>query len=318
MIGVKRLLITSALAAIFVNIASAEEFKPSRIVHTQTEGKDITQTITVLNYDGSGRLVKFIEYYVGHEADPRFNIDLVWNTNEVIASGLVDYDEANVTIYLNGFGLATEIVNGSERITFSYTNNNLESMAYDEDMVYFSYAGDELQKMDYGYYGETIELSYGTDKRKCTIPLPVVWYNTLYYYRFAVYAGLLGQPDKSFPTGYNRYGDGWVNIDYTFNKDGNPTKIYSAGGITHSSFDSEEFVYEYTQTNSVACITMAQKGIVVDGTSLRITGMDSTEFVSLYDITGRLLIMTRSGVIDLPAEGIYIVKVGEQVYKLKI
>ena len=52
MIGVKRLLITSALAAIFVNIASAEEFKPSRIVHTQTEGKDITQTITVLNYDG--------------------------------------------------------------------------------------------------------------------------------------------------------------------------------------------------------------------------------------------------------------------------
>ncbi len=318
MIGVKRLLITSALAAIFVNIAGAEEFKPSRIVHTQTEGKDITQTITVLNYDGSGRLVKFIEYDVGHEADPRFNIDLVWNTNEVIASGLVDYDEANVTIYLNGFGLATEIVNGSERITFSYANNNLESMAYDEDMVYFSYAGDELQKMDYGCYGETIELSYGTDKRKCTIPLPVVWYNTLYYYRFAVYAGLLGQPDKSYPTEYNRYGDGWVNIDYTFNKDGNPTKIYSARGMTHSSFDSEEFVYEYTQTNSVACITMAQKGIVVDGASLRITGMDSTELVSLFDITGRLLIMTRSGVIDLPAEGIYIVKVGEQVYKLKI
>ena len=112
MIGVKRLLITSALAAIFVNIAGAEEFKPSRIVHTQTEGKDITQTITVLNYDGSGRLVKFIEYDVGHEADPRFNIDLVWNTNEVIASGLVDYDEANVTIYLNGtwmyFILATK------------------------------------------------------------------------------------------------------------------------------------------------------------------------------------------------------------------
>ena len=317
MIGVKRLLITSALAAIFVNIAGAEEFKPSRIVHTQTEGKDITQTITVLNYDGSGRLVKFIEYDVGHEADPRFNIDLVWNTNEVIASGLVDYDEANVTIYLNGFGLATEIVNGSERITFSYANNNLESMAYDEDMVYFSCADNELQKIGYGY-GESIELSYGADKRECTVPLPVVWNNILYYYRFAVYAGLLGQPDKSYPTEYNRYGDGWVNIDYTFNKDGNPTKIYSARGMTHSSFDSEEFVYEYTQTNSVACITMAQKGIVVDGASLRITGMDSTELVSLFDITGRLLIMTRSGVIDLPAEGIYIVKVGEQVYKLKI
>lgn len=317
MFGVKRLFITSVLTVIFVNVVGAEEFKPSRIVHTQAEESDITQTITELKYDDSGRLVKFIEYEAGDEADPQFNIDLVWNTNEVFASGLVDYDEANVIIYFNSCGLATEIVNGSERITFSYANNNLESMAYDEDMVYFSYADNELQKIGYGY-GESIELSYGADKRECTVPLPVVWNNILYYYRFAVYAGLLGQPDKSYPTEYNRYGDGWVNIDYTFNKDGNPTKIYSARGMTHSSFDSEEFVYEYTQTNSVACITMAQKGIVVDGASLRITGMDSTELVSLFDITGRLLIMTRSGVIDLPAEGIYIVKVGEQVYKLKI
>ena len=317
MFGEKRLFIASVLAVIFVNVAGAEEFKPSRIVHTQTEESDITQTITELKYDGSGRLVKFIEYEAGDEADPQFNIDLVWNTNEVFASGLVDYDEANVIIYLNSSGLAKEIVNDSERVTFSYTNNNLESMVYDEDMVCFSYSDGELQKIDYGC-GESIELSYGTDKRKCTVPLPVVWNNILYYYRFAVYAGLLGQPDKSFPTEYNRYGDDWVNIDYTFNKDGNPTKIYSARGMAHSSFDSEEFVYEYTQTNSVACITMAQKGIVVDGASLRITGMDSTELVSLFDITGRLLIMTRSGVIDLPAEGIYIVKAGEQVYKLKI
>lgn len=317
MFGEKRLFIASVLAVIFVNVAGAEEFKPSRIVHTQTEESDITQTITELKYDGSGRLVKFIEYEAGDEADPQFNIDLVWNTNEVFASGLVDYDEANVIIYLNSSGLAKEIVNDSERVTFSYTNNNLESMVYDEDMVCFSYSDGELQKIDYGC-GESIELSYGTDKRKCTVPLPVVWNNILYYYRFAVYAGLLGQPDKSFPTEYNRYGDGWVNIDYTFNKDGNPTKIYSARGMTHSSFDSEEFVYEYTQTNSAAGITMVQKDIVVDGTTLRIIGMDSTEFVSLFDITGRLLIMTRSGVIDLPAEGIYIVKAGEQVYKLKI
>lgn len=311
----------SVIAVILTSISvNAEVYKVSKVTHIEDFNKfdDIDITITELTYDDDGRLIHFLEYYDGRADDPRFDLTLDWGINKAWFSGLIDWDFEHGEIDLGENSLANRFFSfegGSS--SYKYSDDfliQINSSVYDNPIV-LSYQNDKLVKLD--VEDRSILLNYNNTPLLCNIPHPALVHNVMFYYRFIPYAGLLGQPIKYCPTSFNRFNNGWNSLEYTFDENGNITKIYSPdGGLTHGSIKRETFIYEYVKTNSIEEVLDDKIQMHRDDNTLTFTGKASNDTIQVYDVYGRLVKVSDGNAITIETSGMYIIKVGTQTFKI--
>lgn len=310
----------SVIAVILTSISvNAEVYKVSKITHIEDfkNNNETNITITDLTYDDDGRLIHFLEYYEDKADRPRFDLNLVWGTNQVSFSGLIDWNFEHGEIDLNENGLANSFFSYERgRSSYKYSGDLLSqiySSDYDKPIV-LSYQDNKLVKLD--VEDRSILLEYDNSPRLCNIPHPALVHNVMFYYRFIPYAGLLGQPIKYCPTSFNRFNYGWNSLEYTFDENGNITKIYSPNeGLTHGSIKRETFIYEYVKTNSINEVLDDKIQMHRDDNTLTFTGKASNDTIHVYDVYGRLVKVSEGNAITIETSGMYIIKVGTQIFK---
>lgn len=321
------LILLVVIISIFCNGAMAygkDVYKPSRVIqkeYNMFEGWEITYLD--LTYDNAGHLTRFVEYFESREDRPRFDVSLEWFDDYIVVTGFVDWnhDLEGTIVYLNDQGLASKIIVTDDGYIISYDvvfeNNRLMNISANENYFDFVYDNDELLGMLNGSYNESIDFSYDNTDHVCNIPFPGIWYNCMYYYRFLAYAGLLGQPMNHLPSEYNRYDNGWSSLNYTFDENVNVTSILSDGGLTHSSWDSQEFIYEYTLTSSIDDNKLIDNiSINTEGTSVVIKGKDREQQVMIYNLAGQLLKSSKDDRIEIGQKGIYLIKIDNSYHKV--
>lgn len=315
----------SVIAVLFTSVyAQAEEYKVSKIKHIENFSRpdDSGTYITELIYDDDGRLIRFLEYNEKRPNNPRFDVNLVWEKDQVTFSGPIDWDYEHGVINLGENGLATDFVSyEGYSSTFKYENNTLSQLHNiygsdwdDFEIIDLAYQNEELTEINKSS-GRSILLKYDNSPQPCNIPSLFINHNCLFYYRFIAYAGLLGHPLKYCPSSFNRYNNGWMPIEYTFDENGNITKIYSPNGGLTSSMVNETFTFEYTKTNSLESINEDKIQMYQDNKTLKFTGKSSNDMIEAFDNLGRLVKSSTENSITIDVPGMYIIKVGSQTFK---
>lgn len=101
---------------------------------------------------------------------------------------------------------------------------------------------------------------------------------------------------------------------YTLNDDGYPTHIEEL--ITSNAYQADKYCYldiTWTETKGVGTIAADEVAIEVSGREVRAEGV-----LSAYDMQGRLVASSRSGMLTLPSAGIYLLRCGNQSRKVAV
>ncbi len=101
---------------------------------------------------------------------------------------------------------------------------------------------------------------------------------------------------------------------YTFNDDGYPIHIEEL--ITSNAYQADKYCYldiTWTETKGVGAIAADEVEIEVSGREARAEGA-----LSAYDMQGRLVASSRSGMLTLPSAGIYLLRCGNRSRKVAV
>lgn len=321
------LLFSSAIAITLISQASV--FKPIRITHTATYNDEpgTEYTVSLLTYDENGHLISFTEYEDNDIDDPRFLQTLTWGTGHVTVQGLVDWDQTTIEIQLNDIGLASHVtvldnehggrIDSEFNVTYDESNRpTLIKYSTDQDDLSFVYQDHDLTNvMSSG--SNTLQFEYDQERRDISFMLPIISNNSLFYLRALAYAGLLGNPTLTAPKSYNRHENGWVNIDYSFDNQGNISSMRSNSGMTHGSYASESFQFEYSEFSKIlTTVDSSSVNVNLNGRNVTIDGYVSDAPIQVCDITGKIIINTNDSSFTLPSNGLYIIRIGNRSMKI--
>lgn len=306
---------------------SADVWKPVKITHNKHSQRDGIETeILELGYDDMGRLVRFCQYYAWKTDDPQFDMTIDWESNPILVTGIYDYENCNTLMWLNDAGLLDQMyVQYGEydrpKIQCYYESGKLTWVTMDgkNEQIVLENSNGTVTKLRFQYsanYGEDILLMYPANPVPCTIPHPVFLENCFFAYRVAAYAGLIGNPISLLPSQLNRYDDGWIDLNYTFDENGNIATISTTGPMTHGSFDrGEEFIYEYELTEGVSDIN-EDTSVTINGLECRVNKSVGT--INLFNAAGIKVAESTNGTVSASVPGLYILQHGNIATKISL